>query len=366
MTKGTKRSLLLLAILAICGSLFLLWRQQQTALPPASGPGSPAVVETSGAAEETLSLLFLDVGQADSILVRCGGEAMLVDGGNVGDSDTVATVLGKQGLDHLDYVVCTHAHEDHAGGVSGALHVCKVDHLLCPVQEADSRYFQNLLKEAAAQELEIEVPAADEVFTLGGTRVEVLGPREDYNETNDTSIVLKLTFGDTKFLLTGDMETAAEKDLVEAGCNLDVDLLKVGHHGSSGSTSYTFLNAVTPEYGVISCGMGNDYGHPHEETLSRLRDAGVQLYRTDLQGDILAESDGESITITTARNQGIETNPTANSAGEVPAYYIGNSSSKKFHRPDCSGLPDPERQIRFERREDAVMAGYVPCGVCKP
>ena len=344
--------LLLAALLAACAQV------PTVSLPVEEDGTEPAE------GGEGLSILFLDVGQADSMLLRCGDDAMLVDGGNVGDSNTVAAVLGKQeGLDRLEYVVCTHAHEDHGGGIPGALHTLPADHLLAPVDTCDSRYFQNLLKAAAEQDLAIEIPAPGDTFSLGTATVEVLGPLEDYSETNNTSLVLMVTYGDTRILLTGDMEADAEKDLVESGCDLDADLLKVGHHGSGGSSSYVFLRAVTPEYAVIQCGADNDYGHPHEEAMSRLRDVGAKVYRNDLQGDILAYSDGKSITFTTARNQDVETNP---AAGGVPAYYIGNTNSKKFHRPDCSGLPNTEHRVRFDTRTEAVASGDAPCGICKP
>lgn len=332
-------------------------------LPPSALPLEQPAAETP-VDDNGFSILFLDVGQADSMLLRCDGDAMLVDGGNVDDSNTVAAVLKKQdGLDHLEYVVCTHAHEDHGGGIPGALHTLPVNHLLAPVDECDSRYFQNLLKAAAEQDLEIEIPEPGDTFSLGSAAVEVLGPLEDYSETNNTSLVLMVTYGETRFLLTGDMEAAAEKDLVESGCDLDADLLKAGHHGSSSSSSYVFLREVTPEYAVIQCGADNDYGHPHEETMSRLRDVGAKVYRSDLQGDILARSDGKTITITTARNQNIDTNP---APSNTPAYYIGNTNTKKFHRPDCSGLPKEEHRVRFDTRPEAVSAGYTPCRICKP
>ncbi len=363
--KPARRAVLALLCAALAAGIvfFLLYKQRPPAeLPVLDGPSASA----AAGEDASFSILFIDVGQADSMLVRCGDESMLVDGGNVGDSDLVATVLQKQGVGELDYAVCTHAHEDHAGGIPGALHTTKVNKLYCPVKEADSRYFQNLLKEAGVQNLEITVPKPDETFSLGGATVQILGPREDYSETNNTSIVLMITYGRTKFLLTGDMEAAAEKDLVEAGCDLDADLLKAGHHGSGGSSSYVFLKEVTPEYVIVSCGQDNDYGHPHEEAMSRFRDAEARVYRTDYQGDILAESDGNTITITTARNQDVETNAAPGSGEGFVPYYIGNSSSKKFHRPDCSGLPENDRRVRFESREEAVAAGYTACSRCKP
>ncbi len=191
----------------------------------------------------------------------------------------------------------------------------------------------------------------------------VLGPQKAYEDTNNTSIVLRLDYGETSFLFTGDAERDAEADMLEAGAALQADVLKVGHHGSNTSTSYPFLREVAPEYAVISVGEGNDYGHPHEETMSRLRDADVTVYRTDLQGHIVATSDGESISFAVQKNAGVPTNPTQ---GAQADHYIGNINSKVFHRPDCSGLPAERNQVEFANRTDAVNAGYTPCGRCKP
>lgn len=140
--------------------------------------------------------------------------------------------------------------------------------------------------------------------------------------------------------------------------------MKVGHHGSDSSTSYVWLREIIPQYAIISVGKGNTYGHPTEEVLSRLRDADVQVYRTDLQGDVIAVSDGTDIRITTEKNETIQTNETA--AEPVESGYIGNKNSKKFHRPDCRTLPAEKNQVRFSSREEAVRMGYDPCVNCEP
>lgn len=338
-------------------------------------PEEPEVPETQEAEEpptvateeENLTVLYLDVGQADSALITCGDATMLVDGGNTEDSNLVAAVLQERGIETLDYVVCTHAHEDHVGGLSGALHVAKAETILAPVTAADNQPFTTFAQLAAEQGVAITVPEPDETFALGGAQVQVLGPRETYSNVNSTSLVLRVTYGETSFLFTGDMESDAEKDLVEAGCDLSADVLKVGHHGSDTSTSYVFLNEVMPEYAVISVGKDNDYGHPSDTVLSRLRDAGAAVYRTDLQGDVLAVSDGKTVTITTARNEHIQTNPTEQqSVEETEISYIGNVNSKKFHRTTCSSLPEEQNQVYFTDRAQAVAEGYSPCGNCKP
>lgn len=309
-----------------------------------------------------LNVHFIDVGQADCTLLECDGQTMLIDGGNVEDSSLVASYLLSRGIEYLDYMVCTHAHEDHVGGLSGPLNVCAVGRVIAPVMEYDSKMFSDFLYYTEKQGLEITVPTADDVFTLGGTTVTVLGPRETYEEPNDTSIVLRADYGNTSFLFTGDMERTAEEDLLEAGCNLDVDVLKVGHHGSNTSSSYAFLREVMPEYGVISCGANNDYGHPHDEVLSRFRDAGAVILRTDEHGTVTASSDGETIAFAVEKGSV----PLPEEGEPASPSYIGNKKSHVFHRTDCSGLPAEHNRVSFDSRDEAVEAGYKACGGCKP
>lgn len=313
----------------------------------------------AGPVEGTLEVHYIDVGQADSALVLCGGQSMLIDGGNVADSSLVVSYLAGQGIEHLDYVVDTHAHEDHVGGLAGALAKYGADHVFAPVTEYETKAFESFLKYAD----DLIVPAPGDTWSVGEAAVTVLGPQKEYTDTNNTSIVLRVDFGETSFLFTGDAERVAEADMLEAGCDLKADVLKVGHHGSSTSTSYPFLREVMPEYAVISTGENNDYGHPHEETMSRLRDAEATVYRTDMQGNIVATSDGKEISFAVEKNPDAVTNPTA---GSAEAYYIGNKNSKVFHRPSCSGLPAEGNQVSFETRDEAEAAGYSPCGRCKP
>ena len=315
--------------------------------------------ETTG---DGLTVHFIDVGQADSALLQCGGQTMLVDGGNVADSSLVASYLESQGVEYLDYIVCTHAHEDHVGGLSGPLNTCTVGTVFSPVTEYDSKAFSDFAKYTRQQGLELTVPEPDDTFTLGSARVTVLGPREDYEDTNNTSIVLRVDYGETSFLFTGDMERDAEADLLEAGCDLDATVLKVGHHGSSTSSSYVFLREVMPQYAVISVGADNSYGHPHEEVMSRLYDAQVTVYRTDEQGTVVAFSDGTAVTFTTEKDAA----PAVGREEAESSGYIGNLNSHVFHRESCGGLPTEKNRVYFDSREEAVTAGYTPCGRCDP
>ena len=313
-----------------------------------------------------LQVHFIDVGQALSVLVECDGQFMLYDGGNVDDGSLVVSYLQQQGVEELQYVFCSHAHEDHVGGLAAALAYFPAHHVYAPVTEADTKCFRDFVKYTQQQGLSVEVPAAGTVWQLGSATITQLGPVAQYSDTNDTSLVLRLDYGSTSFLLTGDMEADAERDLVNTGANLKADVLQVGHHGSSTSTSYIFLNSVLPEMGVISCGVNNKYGHPHEETLSILRDAGVDVYRTDLLGTITIGSDGQNYTVGTEHTAtDAQLNPTDPAAsGTAQQGYIGNVNSKKFHLPSCPNLPAEKNQILFSSYDEAVAAGYTPCGTC--
>ena len=335
-------------------------------LPGGSADVIPNPASSGVQTDDSFQMHFLDVGQALSVLVECDGQYMLYDGGNVDDGSMVVSYLQKQGVEELQYVFCSHAHEDHVGGLAAALAFFPANHVYSPVTEASTKCFQDFVKYTQQQGLQVEVPTVGTVWQLGGATVTMLGPVAQYNETNDTSIVLRVDYGATSFLLTGDMESDAERDLVNSGANLKADVLQVGHHGSSTSTSYLFLNAVLPEMGVISCGVNNKYGHPHEETLSILRDAGVDVYRTDLLGTVVIGSDGQNYTIRTDKTAtDTELNPTAPAAsGTAQQAYIGNVNSKKFHLPTCPNLPAEKNQILFSSYDEAIAAGYTPCSTC--
>ena len=311
-----------------------------------------------------LAVYFLDVGQADSALVVCDGAAMLIDGGNVADAQYVVSALAQRGVTALQAVVATHCDEDHCGGLAGVLAKYPAERVLCSVTEYDTKAFTDFVKYADVQGRAIEQPQPGEHWTLGGAAVTVLGPLRDYEDNNENSVVLRIDYGETSFLFTGDIGLEAEDELVESGADLSATVLKVAHHGSRGSSGYVFLRAAAPQYGVISVSADNSYGHPTEQALSRLRDAGVQLYRTDLQGTVTAVSDGKTVTFTTERAAAAEQiNPTIQNA---PTAYIGNTKSEVFHSDTCGSLPQEQNRITFDTYEEALESGYRPHKACLP
>ena len=333
---------------------------------------------TAGDFNPRFAVHFIDVGQGDAALVLCDGRTMLIDGGKPHASSIIYTYLKNLNIDYLDYIVASHADDDHIGGLSAPLAKMKVGNVLAPETEADTRSYESLKNKSAEQGLTITHPKPGESLAFGSSKIEFYGPiTESESDRNNGSIVMKIIYGETSFLFTGDAEREEEQEILNAGYDLSATVLKVGHHGSKNSTTYPFLRAIMPKYAVISVGE-NSYGHPTEDTLSRLRDAGAKVYRTDMQGDIIAASDGKTVTITTKKNGDIATNPTegekaaaAESAGnETKAYnYIGNKNTKKLHDPNCSAVLQMKEESKVYlncTRDAAIKDGYRPCGRCNP
>lgn len=320
--------------------------------------------EKGEAGESSFSITFLDVGQADAALVECDGHYMLIDGGNASDSSRIYALLKDKEIQYLDMVVASHAHADHVGGLAGALNYASAGIVLCPSLEYDTEEFASFKKYAEQNGGGIVVPSVGDNFLLGSAVIDILGVNAVQGE-NDSSIILKITYGENSFIFTGDAERTAEQAVLDSGAELKADVLKVGHHGSDTSTIYPFLREVMPEYAVISVGSKNKYGHPTEAVLSRLRDADVSVYRTDLQGDILCYSDGVHITFQTGADDKNE----GSVAAEGDVTYILNTKSKKFHYPTCGSVEKMLEKNKSEyagSREEVLEMGYEPCGSCKP
>ena len=227
---------------------------------------------------------------------------MLIDGGNKADSNLMYSYLQKHNITHLNYVIGTHAHEDHIGGIAGALQYATVDTVYCATKSYSTQAFKNFVSAVNSRGASIKIPTIGMTFKVGNAVCTVLAVNTSNDDLNNTSIVIRMVYGEKSFLFAGDAEDIVEKKLLDSGVTLKSDVLKVGHHGSNSSTTYTFLREVMPEYAVICVGSDNTYGHPTANTLSRLRDADVTTFRTDKQGDIICVSDGKTLTFKVSRN----------------------------------------------------------------
>lgn len=248
---------------------------------------------------------IIDVGQGDSILIQFpNDQAMLIDAGIKSAGSTVVSYLQQQGVSNIDYLVATHPHEDHIGGMIAVVNEFDIDKVYMPKITHTSQTYENLLLAIQNKGLKITpAKAGTAVLEQGNLKVDFVAPvGTDYENMNNYSAVVKVQYGDTSFLLTGDAEELSEQEMISSGANLKADVLKVGHHGSNTSTTPSFLKAVSPKYAAISCGESNQYGHPHQVTLDKLSNAGVQTFRTDTQGTVVFTSDGKTLTVKTLKD----------------------------------------------------------------
>lgn len=287
----TSRVLLTLFLLVVGVLGYLLATGQLDALLGREAPAAPV--------EGRVEFHFIDVGQGDAALIRTAEGNVLIDAGTNASEDELIAYLKAEGITELAYAVFTHPHEDHIGGADAVLAHCVVKNVIRPDVEASSKTYQRMVEAIEAEGAKEYFSAPDQVYTLGDLKMTILGPvGSDYDDVNNESIVMRVDFGESSVLYTGDAEDVSEEEMLSRyafGNKLDCDLLKVGHHGSDSSSTEAFLRAVTPEMAVISCGTGNDYGHPKQEILSRLESMEVIFWRTDLLGDVVVVSDGKTL-----------------------------------------------------------------------
>jgi competence protein ComEC len=221
---------------------------------------------------------------------------MLIDAGNNSDSKLLLSYLRKNNIKKLNYVVGTHPHEDHIGSLDTVINNFKIGNVLLPNIIHTTKTYRDVISAIKNKNIKVTKPKIGNTFKVGDSTCVILAPRDKkYHNLNDYSIVIKVIFGNTSYIFTGDSEKDSEEEMVRNRISLKSNVLKVGHHGSRSSTSDAFLNEVSPQYAVISCGRKNDYKHPHRETVEKLRLKGIPLYRTDESGTIISTSDGNSI-----------------------------------------------------------------------
>jgi beta-lactamase superfamily II metal-dependent hydrolase len=253
---------------------------------------------------DTLKVHFLDAGQGDSILIQFpNGRNMLVDAGKNNSAAGIIDYLKKNGINKLDYLVGTHPHEDHIGSLDAVIEHFQIGEVLLPRVTTNTRTFRDVLAAIKNKDLKITAAKAGvNILEDDNLSAKILAPNKStYEDLNNYSAVIKIKYKEVAFLLTGDAEELSEKEILAGKADVRANVLKVGHHGSHSSTSPAFLKAVNPLYAVISAGAGNDYHHPHGETLKKLKQAGVKVLRTDEKGTIVFTTDGKEIALTTEK-----------------------------------------------------------------
>jgi competence protein ComEC len=246
-----------------------------------------------------MSVTFIDVGQGDAELINADGEFMLIDAGPQENDAAVLDCLQENGVETISLLVGTHPHEDHIGGMADVLNQYDVEEIMMPRVMSEIKAFEDLLLAVQSKNMSITSPVPGTIYAVGNAMVTVIAPAGDDYSLNNFSIVLRVDYGETSFLFTGDIEEDAEDDILDTGADIDVDVLKVAHHGSRTSTNLSFLSATSPKIAVISCGKDNPYGQPEDLILFRLTRTGVDVYRTDQDGDITLTTDGKTITLET-------------------------------------------------------------------
>ena len=247
-----------------------------------------------------LEVYYFDVGQADSILIRENDNNILIDAGNNEDGEKLVNYLKNDlNIEKFNMVVGTHPHEDHIGGLDNVIDSFDIDTILMPNATSTSKTFENVLDSIEKKDYKITVPKINEEFNYNNINIKVLYTGTDEKDLNNTSIVLKLTYQNNKFLFMGDATSKVEKKLLNE--DIKSDVLKIGHHGSEYSTTKNFLDKVNPQYAIIEVGKNNTYKHPKEITLDKLNKKNIKIYRTDIDGTIKVVSDGNNLKFETLR-----------------------------------------------------------------
>ncbi len=344
-----------------------------------------------------LEVHYLNVGQGDCTLIRTKDKTMLIDAGDNSQGTEVQSYLDSQKIEKLDYVIGTHPDADHIGGLDVVIEEFQCKKVLMPDVTSDTQTYHDVEEALEEKNMKAVHPKCGKTYSLGDASFTIIAPVKDYgSETNNWSIGLVLQYGENRFLFTGDADQDAEKDILAEGEDVSADVYKTSHHGSKTGSSEEFLDAVDPEYAVISCGEENKYGHPSAQTLNRLRTRGIKVFRTDNQGTIVASSDGKKITWNTSPDtswtpgeaKGSSTDwekdsekstKTASSkkstsskkkkTSDTKTSYVLNEETKKFHLPSCRYVKKMETENRKKTSDtwkQLIKEGYEACKVCNP
>lgn len=355
-------------------------------------PINISAADTSAQPSGDMGVHFLDVGQGLSILVQSGGENLIYDGGDRSSSSFVVSYLQSQNITNIDYLIASHYDEDHIAGLVGCLNAFTVENIIGADYIQDTQIYQSFIDSVNAQGLEIQHPPVGTEFEFGTGKFTVLSPEVTGSSDNDNSVAIELENGDNSFIFTGDAEADSEHTMCSSGMDLSCDVIVPGHHGSATATSWDFLEATIPDYAVISCGTDNQYGHPDKDTMDKLSAMGIQVFRTDKQGTVVALSNGTDIIWnqtpcndyssgddndlgtqiapsevytepgTVSQTQIYEESPVQNTQPIETNVWISATGSKYHNKPDC-GRMNPANATQMTR-SDAEAYGYEPCKKC--
>lgn len=368
---------------------------------------------------ETLEVHFIDVGQGDCTLIKCGSHAMLIDAGPDSKGTAIQLYLTKQNITSLDYVLLTHYDEDHAGGADVILTKFNCDKVILPSYIQDNKSYRDVMDTMTYRNYSSTEARVGDTYSIGGATFKILAVGNNGDSNNNQSICLRVDYGNDSFLFTGDADENVESRLINSGMDIDIDVFQAGHHGSKDSNSASFISKISPTYTVISCGADNSYGHPTAEALNNLRTNSVEVFRTDEQGSIIASTKGTGITWNTVpstswkvgegattnsvsdnspasvssnssttssttsnttttndtvtNNEAVSTNSVVENSqtniSAMEATYILNTRTKKFHYSNCQSVKQMSEKNKKEvtwTREEVIAEGYDPCGNCNP
>ena len=306
-----------------------------------------------------LKIHFIDVDQGDATLIQCNQKTLLIDAGENDMGERVVSYLDSIGIKKLDYVIGTHPHSDHIGGLDTVIDQFEIGKVIMPKVEHSTKTYEDVLIAVRDKGLKITKPVVGEQYEFGDGSFQIIAPNsETYSDLNAYSVGIRLVYGNTSYVFAGDAETVSEEEMCNNGLDLSADVLKVNHHASRYSNSNQFLDAVSPKYAVVSCGKDNSYGHPHQEVLEALKKRKVSVYRTDLNGTIVMTSDGHNIQVETKAS--FDSSMNSNSSQKEEKVYV-TSSGTKYHKKGCSYLKGQEKQLTIK---EAKEQGYEACGRC--
>ncbi|MBY6836008.1 MBL fold metallo-hydrolase [Clostridium botulinum] len=356
--KTTKK--LLSLSLALLLSTFSLGCKQANAM----GTTNKETTNTQVTSLNDMKVHYIDVGQGDSELIQIGNQNILIDAGC--NDNKALNYLKSQGISKLDYIIATHPHEDHIGGMTSVINNFEIGEFYAPKVNHTTKTFENMIKALQNKGLKLTAPTIGDTLTIGNATMQFLAPNSSkYQDLNNYSIVCKLKYGNTSYLFTGDAESLSEGEILAKQLDISADVLKLGHHGSHSSTSQAFLDKVNPKYAIVSCGKGNDYGHPHQETIDKLNAKNINILRTDVSGTIISTSDGNNINFNVNASETNTGNTTNNNTSETKTksntVWVANKTAKVYHSSkDCSNMKNPT-QISLS---DAQEKGLKPCSKC--